>query len=141
MTVFRDTSAALDSRMQAFLDTLPEPPDVAWENRTYSPMIGTPWMRPTLIPGDVRPSSIGAAGRDEADILYQIDVFTEYGVGKAEGIDLADKVATHFKRGTVLTYGGTTITVKAASRQAARQDNGWWAQSVLVSAYAVSNQR
>jgi len=138
MTVFNDISAALDGQLYE----LPDMPPVAWENRSFTPVMGTLYLRPTLIPGDVSQATLGDSGTDMHVGLYQIDVFAEAGRGKRSAIEMADQLADHFKRGTVITYNSRTIRIQNASRQAGINNaDGWYQIPVIISYSAYTAAR
>ena len=124
MSIFLDTSAALDSN----LNDMPGKPDVAWENFPFEPAVGTLWIRPTILPGDTVQASLGTTGQDMSQGIYQVDVFAEAGAGKNEAVAMADKIADQFKRGTILTYNDLKVRISAVSRQASVNNSDGWFQ-------------
>ncbi len=124
MSIFLDISAAFDNH----LNTMTGKPSIAWENKIYTPVTGTLYARPTLLPGDVSQATLGDSGTDQNLGIYQIDVFAEAGKGKNEAVSMADTIANRFKRGTDLTYNGRTIRVRSVSRQAGINNADGWFQ-------------
>lgn len=122
MTIFYDTSRALDNH----LNTMVGKPPIAWENTPYDPTKGTLYIRPTNIPGDVSQVTLGESGEDRFIGIYQIDVFGEAGKGRKVVEQMADTIASHFKRGTDLTYNAHSLTVTAVQRRAGQQSEGWY---------------
>ncbi len=122
MSVFLDISAALDGQ----LNTMPSLPPVAWENKTYEPILGTLYLRATNIQGDTTQGSLGTNGEDLTIGVYQVDVFAPAGEGKNEALVMADNIANHFKRGTDLTYNSRVVTVTSAQRGPTNQADGWF---------------
>jgi len=105
MTAFVDISTALDER----LDAMAGKPSVSWENRTFTPVIGETYIRPTLLPGETVPDTIGSAGSDLNVGIYQIDIFSEACKGKKALIEMMDKIALQFKHGTKLTSNAVIV--------------------------------
>jgi len=128
VTVFTDTSAAFDAR----LSTMTNLPPVASENEQYTPTQGTLYLRPTLLPGETVQASLGSAGHDVTNGIYQVDIFAEAGQGKAEAIAMADNVANHMKRGTILTYNSRDVIIKSAQRRAGIESDGWYQLPVEI---------
>ena len=128
MTVFLDISAALDGR----LNTMTGLPDVAWENYNYTPVAGTLYLRPTNLPGSTDQATLGTAGTDLTTGIYQVDVFAEASKGKNAGLVMADNIANHFKRGTVLAYNGRTVKVTTVRRGLTDNSNGWYQVPVEI---------
>lgn len=131
MSIFLDISAALDTQ----LNTMSGLPPVAWENRGYTPVVGTLYIRPTLISGDVVQATLGDAGTDMNVGIYQVDIFAEAGKGKNEALVMADKIADQFKRGTDLTYNSRTVRVRNVSRQVGINNVDGWFQVIVEISY------
>lgn len=114
-TFFNDMQAALDSHLDA-MDSTP----IAWPNINYKPT-GT-YLRPSFLPGTTQQSSLGASGKDETIVLYQIDVVMKRNKGRST---LPDTIADHFKRGTIVTHNGLKMRVRSASIGPSINDGDW----------------
>lgn len=129
MTIFQDIDAALDKQLSVMVGL----PPVAWENKSYTPILGTLYLRPTSLPGTSTQSSLGAAGQDSSVGIYQVDVMAKLDTGKKLSTVTADKIADHFKRGTILTYNGRSVRIRSASRKAGRKTgDGWYMVPVEI---------
>lgn len=137
MSVFRDIQAALDTK----LNTISPKPPIAWENKTYNPVKGTLYIRPTNLPGDTVQAGLGDSGEDSTIGVYQVDVFAPGGKGKKAAVDQADTIADLFKRGSDLTYNGRTVRIQSVSRGSARNDSGWYMLSVIIAYYSFTQPR
>lgn len=138
MTAFVDISQALDEQ----LDAMAGKPSVSWENKSFTPVIGETYIRPTLIPGETVPETIGATGRDLNVGVYQVDVFTEAGKGKKALIEMMDKIALQFKHGTQLTSNSVIVEIKTVSqRPKSNDDNGWYTGIVEIVYYSFTARR
>lgn len=102
--------AAFVTRLQAF----PALPPVAWENIAYTPVTGTTYLRPYLLPAEPFQAEIGSNGQNRHTGIYQINIFAPAGCGTATVNTLRDALINHFKRGTVLTYSGISVTCEKA---------------------------
>ena len=123
MSVFVDISAALSGH----LETMVGLPPVSGENFEYAPVLGTLYIRETLLPAGSTQATLGDSGLDMNLGIYQIDVFAQAGEGKKAALEMADTIANHFKRGTDLTYNGRVVTITKVSRQvAANSAEGWY---------------
>ena len=137
-TSFLDISAALDQQLNAMAGL----PDVAWDNFEYEPALGVSYLRPTLIPGDTLPDTIGANGEDLSIGIYQIDIFTEAGEGKNAGMVLADLIGDQFKHGTQITYNGVTVEIKSVSvKVSINNKDGWYQMPVEIVYYSFNVRR
>ena len=116
-TYFNDMQAALDARLDS-MDSTP----VAWPNIPYEPSAGTTYVRPQFLPAETVQVSLGASGKDETNAIYQVDVVYPRGAGRTT---LTDTIADHFKRGTVLSYNGTSLRVRSVSIGPALLDGAW----------------
>ena len=138
MSVFLDISAALD----AHLNTMVGLPPVAWENRSYTPVVGTLYVRPTNLQGVTIASSQSASkGQDVTIGVYQIDVFAEAGEGKNDAVTMADTIADQFKMDTELTYNSRLVRVASVSRGTANTADGWYQIPVEIVYNAYSARR
>lgn len=141
MTAFVDISSALENN----LDDMVEKPAIEWENKPLTEAERADlaiWIRPTLLPGDTIPDTIGSAGSDLNVGIYQIDVFTRSGSTKKTAIEMADKIALQFKHGTKLTYNGVTVEIKTVSiRPAFNDKNGWYMLIVEIVYYSFTARR
>lgn len=99
---------------------------IAWENYNYTPVAGTLYLRPTNLQGSTDQATLGTDGTDLTTGVYQVDVFAEASKGKNAALVMADNIANHFKRGTVLTYNGRTVRVTTVRRGLTDNSNGWY---------------
>lgn len=91
--------------------TYPQVPAIAWENVTFNPVAGQPYLKPTLLPGEPQQAEIGTDGINMHPGIYQISIFYPSGGGVYSVNQLRDGLINHFKRGTVLTYSGDSVRV------------------------------
>jgi len=137
MSEFTNISAALDGH----LNTMASVPPIAWENKTYKPVKGTLYIRPTLLPGNTVGATLSTAGTDEHVGIYQIDVISEATKGKNAAIVMADLVADRFKPVTEITYSGVTVRAVTVSRGAGVVESGWYKIPVTVRYLAFTTKR
>lgn len=116
-------------------------PAVAWQNTDYQPVIGTSFLRPTLLPSETVGSSIGATGTDNNSGIYQIDVFTEASRGRGASNILEDLIADHFKANTDLTYNGVIVNIVSASILTARNEESWYHVPVEIRYLSFTTKR
>jgi len=139
MTAFVDISQALDEQLDAMVGK----PSVAWENKEFAPVMGETYIRPTHIPGESLPDTIGVTdGRDLNVGVYQIDIFTEANKGKKALLEMMDKVALQFKHGTQLTSNSVIVEIKSVSRKMSIRDaNGWHGGIIEIIYYSFTARR
>lgn len=127
-TVFDDLSAALDQR----LNTMSGLPSTAWENAAFTPVNGTLYIRPTILPNTTSQAALGTSGIDEHLGIYQITIFAPAGKGKKEATEMADTLANRFKRGTDLVYNSLEVRLGNVSRSAGRIDGDRYLVTVSI---------
>jgi hypothetical protein len=138
MTIFVDINAALTNH----LNTMTGKPSIAWENVEFTPVKGTLYIRPTLLPGDSIPATIGTAGHDINRGVYQIDIFAPPNDSTKAALDMADLISTRFKHGSVLTSNSVTVEIQSVSRRPALNDpNGWYKLMIEIVYYSFTARR
>ncbi len=122
----------ISNTLSKHLQSLPDSPPVAWENAKFTPVDGVTFLSESYLPAET--SGLGIAATDSLDYtgIYQIDVRAALDDYKKEANDTADAVASHFRRGTILTYNGQKVTIQSVSRAQGRADGAWWFIPVSV---------
>ena len=115
--------------VRAHLLAIPELPAAkAWEGRAFTPVVGTPYMRESLLPAGRTAASIGSVTVGHID-LVQIDLFYPFGTELNAMKSMADVLADiHFRPGTPLAYGPSMAVVMKAERNKPLY-SAEWAQS------------
>lgn len=108
MTVsYDDIRAALDQRLAAY-----QSENVAFENVKYKPVEGTGYLRSFMLPVEPGQATVGASGIDKVEGIYQIDVAEPKDIGTGAHVRKVDAIVNQFKRGTTLTSGNATLTIR-----------------------------
>lgn len=126
MTTLKDIKIALDVKLSELSGTTP----IAWENINYKPVLGTMYIRPTLLF-----SNSTKLDFDETHLIqgiYQIDVFAPVNLGMSTHLDKLDDILNLFK-GTVLTSGSTTVYTNDISANRFSTEQDWIVNSISVS--------
>lgn len=105
---------------------------VQWENRPFTPTIGTRWYRATFMPAEPSAAAVSASGANRHRGVFQVDVFDPPDLGHNAGVVEAERIVACFKRGTSLTYSGVTVVVDKAYRLPAVQEPEWYHVPVRV---------
>lgn len=113
--------SAFVTKLQAFTGL----PSVAWENVPFTPATGTPYLKPALLPGEPTQAEIGTSGANRHTGIYQISIYYPTGLGVSGLNTLRDGLINHFKRGTVLTYSGISVTIQKAFPGPVLQETNW----------------
>ena len=135
-THFNDIEAALNTQLATI--QVSEVPPIAWPNDGYEPILGTDYLRPTLLPSSNAQVSLGSTGKDKYVGIYQVDVF--YGKGEGRSA-FPDQIADLFKRGTVLTYNGVNVVISSATPESISYEESWCMAPVSVTFYAYTEAR
>lgn len=92
-----------------------------------------------LLPQDTQTLSLGATGQDIHEGIFQINYYNGVGIGGYS--TKLDTIADAFKRGTVLTHGGTTVRIRNVSLGVGRREDAFFVRNIDVSYYAVTPAR
>jgi hypothetical protein len=105
--------SALRTRLEAMSGALPRK-QLAYEGYSYDPVPLTPFIEDELVGiGDIA----RANGAIEHALLYNLTLKYPSDKGTADIEAMAGKLLDHFKVGTKLTYGATTVTCMGAERR------------------------
>ena len=113
----KDIRAAL---MSVTNDDMPATTEIAWENRSFKPTIGTPWVRETMLPGVERQS---ASDTLQSVGIMQYDFFWPANKGTSEVETLVVDVKAVFKPNKVLDEHSL---IYRAERLPAIVDENWY---------------
>jgi hypothetical protein len=92
-------------------------PAIAWENVSFSPTTGTPYVRARFAPTMREPAVRGLNPQMYYQGVFVVDVCVPEGVGPAVGDDLADTIIDAFDAPNDLTVNGISITIRYAERE------------------------
>ena len=133
-TFFNDIQAALDNLLNGHSGSY----SIAWPNIPYEPQAGSTFLTPNFLPDETLQSGLGAAGQDETNGIYQIDVVYPAGSGRSS---IPDTVADQFKRGLVLSYNQVSIRVRSVSIAQAVTDGAFHFVPVSVNFQTFTDAR
>lgn len=125
MSHFKNTKIALDSKLNALTGSTP----IAWENIPYKPVLGTSYIRQTLIPAQSQDIDLGTLQLNQG--IYQVDVFYPVNQGVATLLEKMDDIYDLFK-GAVLTVGDTKVNINSIARLRFSQEESWLMGSVQI---------
>lgn len=103
--------------------------DAAYENKTYTPVNGTPWAALYFVPIDSPVRTMGPAGsgaKNENFGFIQITLNYPLNTGRTAIRQKADSIfSNEFNIGTTHTYGGDTAKIYRHTPGQAINLNGW----------------
>lgn len=105
--------------------------DISYQNKKYTPVDGTPYIRPNFLPAQPEPWVVGAATNFHTGI-YQVDLIYPAGVGQSGINNKADEIITAFNQATLLTYSGVNVYIKSSGRGNAQQNGNWYFMPVNI---------
>lgn len=113
-SVYQDIRGVLAAAVNAVAGV---PPDAqrAYEGLLFTPTVGTPYMRQTLLGLNGRPFDIAAETTAHKG-LYQVDLFYPSGKGTGPIEALADTIKLAFPASTILAKNGETISISYSER-------------------------
>lgn len=82
---------------------------VEWPNKALVPVEGTPWYRPTVLPGIPEAAALGSDAPDRHVGVLQISGFFPKDKGDKAARDWASSVLAAFPRGSSATSGTATL--------------------------------
>lgn len=83
---------------------------LAYENATYSPVVGTPYGRVTMLLAQPANDEINSFHREEG--FLQVDLNYPLSAGAAAATTRAELIRSTFYRGAPFTASGVTVTIE-----------------------------
>jgi len=133
-SIYDDIRAALEVKLSG-ISGLPE---VAWENLTYSPTTGSPFVKPRLVPTVREPAVRGLNPQIYYQGIFRVDCFVPEGLGPAAADDLADKIIDAFEATTDVTNGSTNVSIRYAEREQGMPDGSFFMVPINIGWYIYS---
>lgn len=138
-SIYDDIRAALEVK----LSDVSGIPDIAYENVSYSPTTGTPFVQPRLIPVSRRPAVRGINPQNRYDGVFRVFCYAPEGNGPSVADDLADKVIDAFDATTDISFTNGSDETIIVSVDYAERDNGfvdspWYYVAVNIGWYIYS---
>jgi hypothetical protein len=121
---------ALDSQLTTFANA--NNLEVAWINTQYEPKVGTPFCRVYYSVSGTGQATLGETGYDRTFGLYEIRVYGSPYKGAKRIFNLIDLLTESFKRGTVLTYNGTSVVVRKVTPGIIIEEPNWFSMSLMI---------
>lgn len=130
-SIYQNIRATLEKTLNDITDI----PDIAWENRNYSPTTGTSYVKPIFLPGSRQPAFRGLNPQQRYAGIFQVLCFVDENTGPNAADVLADKILNAFEATTDISYSGTIVTIGSAEREGAFYDSPWYYVPVNISWY------
>lgn len=105
---------------------------VAWQNRPYTPTIGTKHARAYLLPADNQNPTLGSEHYRAIGIM-QVLLYVPDGAGPGAAETLIDSLVLSFKRGQSYTSGSVTVRIlETPSAGTGSNENGWYVVPIFI---------
>jgi len=98
---------------------------VAWPNVHYTPVLGVGYLAPRISARTRTGVGEGTDGVVLHQGFYDIAIYEPIGDGVKYLLTKADEIANLFKKGTSLTYGGTTVICEVPTITPEQSMAGW----------------
>lgn len=152
MADYQKILAALDSGLKAFAVANPltfsylgavvynaEAMDIAWENVSYTPKIGRPYLEVFLLPADSVQAGNGQTKATLEKGVYQVGVWFPRDEGAGAAIGRADLLRQYFDRSRQLSFGGVSVQVeRTPSLSPAAIGADWYTRYVSIPFFTYS---
>ena len=122
--------AALETALNSWATT--NTVAVAWQNRHYTPTVGTKYARAYLLPAENLNPTLGDDHYRAMGIL-QVSLYLPDGPGPGAAEALADSLCAMFARGAAFTSGAVTVRMlDTPSISTASNEGGWYVLPVFI---------
>ena len=112
-SIYDDIRQALETRLAAVSGI----PDIAWENLTFEPTTGQPYVTARFIPTRRVPAVRGLNPQMYYQGLLRVECCSPEGLGPKGADDLANLVIDNFEATTDISSGSIIVSVDYAERE------------------------
>lgn len=102
--------ALVRQALETRLGTMASPISTAWENMSFTPVVGTPYQQVFLLPAAPENPSLGSSHRREVGV-FQVSLMYPQNAGPGAAQTRALAVQAHFPRGHVLTASTVNVLI------------------------------
>lgn len=120
----------IQNALNAKLASINGLPTVYYPNVEKTPVQGTDWLRPTLLPANSDLYTLNNENMHQG--IYQIDIFTQIKKGTAPLLLIADSIRDSFNADKSLTSGGQVVHLQQISIGQAQRIESWWSCYVQI---------
>ena len=104
---------------------------VAGTNLDFDPLIGTPYLRSTLLPSEPINNEIGSHQGVHTGV-FQIDLYRVLDTGVGQSLTDASVIKQAYEAADPLGYGGTQVRVLSVGIGQGVRDNPWYTLPVEI---------
>ena len=130
-SIHKEIRAALE----VHLNSLSGVPQIAWENTTFVPTTGTPWLSLRYTPLRRFPAVRGINPQQRYEGLFSMELKYPEGSGPSAADDMADSILEHFEATSTISGSGFNITVETSDRGQGTDDSPWYSVPITINWY------
>jgi hypothetical protein len=105
---------------------------VAYENKKFEPVPGTPWSQLFIAPNQPFVNTMGDGGEDLITGFLQVNLNYPVGTGAGDAKQKATEIRDYFSAGTVFTYNGQDVFITNAGRGIARNIDSYYQVVITI---------
>jgi len=110
-----------------------------YENQTYNPNIGVPYLRTWFLPAETDTITLGPTGVNEYTGIFQVRCVYPKGAGVGAARTMAGKICSHFYRGRQITYNNILVKIWHSWPDPGDEDGEFYVIPVRVLYYCWDN--
>lgn len=134
--ITKDIRAALETKLSEISGL----PDIAFQNVSFDPTTGTPFVKSMFMPVNRRPAVRGQNPQKLYTGNYMVTVYTPEGKGPGAAEDLAATIVEAFEATTDITYTNPstetiTVSIEFAEIRQGITDTPWYYVPVVIGWY------
>ena len=120
--------------LETYVDGLNLGLPIAWENVSYNPVAGNPFLRVMHFPVDTDKLTIGNAGLMDSDGIMVLGLNYPAGMGSGDALENADAISAAFLVGQSIAADDGYIVFRRCTLEPkeASSDPDWWVLPVMV---------
>mgnify|MGYP003644160834 FL=1 len=137
MSYYDDIRAALEVALNGIAGI----PAIAWENKRYAPVTGTPYILVRNLPTSRRPAVRGLNPQMRYQGVFQLLVKFPEGAGPGPSEDLTETLLETFEATTDLSFTNTDaqtvyVTIDYAEQVGAYTESPWYTTPINIGYYS-----
>lgn len=132
MSVYNNIRSALEVKLSQIAGV----PRIIYQNTSFNPTTGTPFLTCSLIPTSRRPSEVGSNPFNRYQGIFAVTVHTPESVGPKQNQDICNLVLGAYLVTHDLTHAGQIVRVEYAEQTGSFRDSPWFLTPINIGWYA-----
>jgi len=109
------------------------------ENESYTPTLGTPYLKTWVMPVPTETITLGPDGVHWYIGVFQISCYYPQAFGSNDAKVMAGRLVSHFFRGTQVTYNNILVKMRQAWVNPGFQEDAWYVVPVSINYWCFDN--